>query len=332
MNARALGRAQKIITATFEEVNALYNQWNPESEISALNRLPANTSLKPSTSLYRLLQLIDEIVTLSDGRYDPTVEPLSRLWLAKMRQGEIPAQAHIDSLAPAIGWEKIHLEQGFFWKDHEGVQISLDSISKGLCVDLLTERLVAAGYRDLLVEWGGEIRACGRHPEGRPWRVYIRRLQSLDPDEAIAHIDLEDAALATSGDYLQQWTMTREGTTITYFHILNPQTLSPLTVHADSVASATVLAPSCVLADALATATICWDDIHAAKLWAEQTQERFPKTLFWLVARTPKVTTDVSPKGFSETLAHVRECQYSPPAHRPFQWLAPRIAGPDRCH
>lgn len=282
LSPQKIQQARSIINLTFDEVNSLYNQWNPASDISALNQLKAGERVAPPAPLYQLLLFVNEIVALSKGRYDPTVEPLRKLWIGHLDNGSIPDTQEIANIAPAIGWNQVHLQDGLFWKDSDGIQLTLDSVSKGLCVDIILERLQAAGFHHLLVEWGGELRATGQHPEGRPWKVFIRRLGSMIPEDSIADLSLVDSAVATSGDYLQYWTV--DG--VSYFHVFDAKRLQPLTIHSNSVASSTVVAPTCALADALATTLMCFESMEAARDWAEQLQERFPQTDFWLAART----------------------------------------------
>lgn len=277
----ALARAKQIVELTFDEVNALFNPWNPKSELSYLNQLPAGEKVLPSPPLYALLTLVDKLVHISHGRYDPTIEPLRKLWIAHLKQGAIPEDSKILQLAEAIGWQKVHLQDGFFWKDHDHLEITLDSISKGLCVDMLLERLRSNGFPDLLVEWGGELRATGQHTEGRPWRIFVRSLNSENPEDALTQIDLHEEAVATSGDYLQYWTV--DGST--YFHIFDAEHLCPLTIRQGSVASTTVLAPTCAVADALATTALCLETIETASAWIKEVQAIYPETTFWLTSR-----------------------------------------------
>lgn len=283
LSPQKIQQTRSIINLTFDEVNSLYNQWNPSSDISALNGLKAGERVAPTAPLYQLLLFVNEIVSLSNGRYDPTVEPLRKLWMGHLDKGSIPNAQEVADIAPAIGWEKVHLQDGLFWKDSDELKLTLDSVSKGLCIDMILERLRAAGYPSVLVEWGGELRATGQHPEGRPWRVFIRRLGSNLPEDSIADLALVDSAVATSGDYLQYWTV--DG--VSYFHVFDAKRLQPLTIHSTSVASSTVVAPTCALADALATTLMCFENMESARDWAEQMQERFPQTAFWLAARTP---------------------------------------------
>ena len=292
--------AEQTILATFLTIHEICNQWNPDSLISQCNQMSAGERKAIPPLLETLLLTAHQVHTLSRGRYDLTIEPLKALWMNSLQKGEEPSAALLAQIAPHIGWHQLHIEKGWLWKDHDKLSLNLDSIAKGLCVDLLTENLVAAGFPDLLVEWGGEIRAAGEHPDGRPWQLFIRRLEDADPAHALATVALSNAALATSGDYLQHWDLSLpkrekleqageagEAEKITYFHILDPNTLRPLSMRPGSIASVTVRAPTCALADALATAGMFCADLDEAQQWARAVQEQFPDTAFWFAARAP---------------------------------------------
>lgn len=272
---------QNIISSTFHEVDTVFNKWNPNSELSQLNSGMADEKIKISPELVRLLDLTNRIVTLTEGRFDPTIEPLQQLWKSRLENKQIPSPNEIASIQEALGWDKIHVDNGFFHKDHDKTQLDLGGIAKGYCVDLLVERINAAGYPDVFVEWGGEIRASGQHPDQRPWKIFISRLGNNSPDDAIDILTLNNQAIATSGDYLQNWQVGAES----YFHILDPVTLQPLKIRPDSVASASVLAPSCAVADGLATALMMFENAEKAQKWAEKLKEIDPELSFWIISR-----------------------------------------------
>lgn len=275
--------AEQIIAATFKEIDALYNKWNPESELSQINRLPAQTPLTLSPELYQFLVRLGSFVQLSEGRFDPTIEPLQMLWKEHLERGAQPSDDEINALKPCIGWHTLHLAEGTVWKEDGRTQVDLGGAAKGLCVDLLIDRLHGAGLDHLFVEWGGEMRTLGIHPSGRPWHIYITRLADPDPSAAIAHLDLTGQALATSGDYFQSWTIkTKEGKDLTYCHIFNPLTRAPLEVKPGSVASASLMARDCVTADALAKVLMLFDSVNEAQAWMTRLQEQFPELACWL--------------------------------------------------
>lgn len=253
LSEKEIASIETILLSTFSEIHQTYNNWNPDSEISKLNRLAAHQKIPLSTELASFLMYVERIVELTEGRFDPTVEPLLQLWKKCLKEGHLPPSQNLASLSSAIGWEKVHVENGIFWKEHSLTAIDLGGIAKGYAVDLLVERLRAAGYHHAYVEWGGEIRTIGQHPEQRPWKIGIQGLFS---------IDLVDTAIATSGSYVQNWTVD----TISYTHIIDPQTKQPL--QNVPISSVSVLAPTCVEADALATALMLFPSKVAAEKWA----------------------------------------------------------------
>jgi len=255
LNDTQIVEIESIIVATFLEIHKIYNNWNPHSEVSYLNALEANTKVIISSELASFLQKLDQIVTLSEGRFDPTVGSIQKLWKKSLQTHHLPSQETLDRLNPSIGWKKIHLEENAFWKDNSLTEIDLGGIAKGYAVDLITERLLAQGYAHLYVEWGGEIRAHGQHPEGRLWKVGIDlgRIQQL-----------ENEAIATSGSYMQNWTV--EG--LCYTHIVDPR--SGIALHDSPILSASVLAPSCLEADGLATALMLFKSVEEAESWTQK--------------------------------------------------------------
>lgn len=281
LNDEEITLTEILINDTFQEINLIYNKWNPASEISYINQLPPGSQHVLSPGLHDLFQQTNQIVVLTQGRFDPTIKPLQDLWKTKLEKGEIPSQEEINSLQAITGWHHLHFDSGILTKDHPAVQVDLGGIAKGLCVDLLVQRLNAKGYPHVYVEWGGEIRASGHHPAQRPWTIYISRLGDNDPTHAIATIPLNNQAIATSGDYMQYWTIK----STTYSHIIDPKSGTPLTVHPGSIASASIVADSCLVADALATAVMLFDNENEAKEWLEQVKETYPSLAFWIVPR-----------------------------------------------
>ena len=124
--------------------------------------------------------------------------------------------------------------------------LDLNGIAKGYGVDRLTETLRDHGITAALTGIDGEMRASGLRPDGTSWVVAV---EAPDPDRRRAHsvLTLDDAAVATSGDY-RHW-VDVAGRRLS--HSLDPRRGVPL---AAPPASVTVIARSCAEADAWATA------------------------------------------------------------------------------
>lgn len=274
LSVRKRKALEGVLAETFREVDTCYNLWNPNSELSRLNRLEAGVRAPLSAELEALFVTVEGLYILTEGRFDPTVAPLVALWRRKLHACTVPSQEELDRLTVTVGWERVHWGEGSFWKEHGGTQIDLGGIAKGLCVDLLAERLRGLGHDAFYIDWGGELRTSGGHPEGRPWRI------ALDHPEAeeVTILEMREGALATSGDALQRW----EVGGVLYSHIVDPKTGRPLEVRSGSMASVSVLASSSEVADALATALMIFEGEAEARTWLEQVRERYPELAVWI--------------------------------------------------
>lgn len=303
LTTHQIEQIQKIIEKTFQEIDTTYNKWNPHSELSKLNALPAHTPFHLSPELSQFLHRIDDLVNLSEGRFDPTIEPIQQLWKTKLEQRECPTIEEIEALKPCIGWHTLYITQEIFYKKDSRTQLDLGGVAKGYCVDLLIERLHQIGLNNLYVEWGGEIRTLGFHPSQRPWRVFISRLNNSDPKQAIAQIDLIDHALATSGDYFQYWIVkTNQGEEKIYCHIFNPLTLAPIEVKTGSIASASLLALDCMTADALAKVLMLFQSVEEAQIWVENLQEKIPHLACWIATRSNSTSSQTNSQNLTAPL------------------------------
>ncbi|MEQ9365202.1 MAG: FAD:protein FMN transferase, partial [Leptospirales bacterium] len=119
----------------------------------------------------------------------------------------------------------------------------------------------------VMVEIGGEVRV-GRTIGGRPWRLGIERpvYEQGGGQRAIFRVtELENTAMATSGDYRNYFVSTDDGAR--YSHILDPRTGRP---EATGVAQATVIGPDCMRADALATTLLVLGEAAGLEMIASE--------------------------------------------------------------
>lgn len=268
----------------FEEVNRTFNDYNPQSELSLINRADAGRWIPLSPRLEQLLTVADRLVKATEGRFDPTILPLKTLWKQNLSRQSVPAQEEIDLVKIAVGWDKILLKPGYLYKEHPKVQMDLGGIAKGYCVDMIVENCLAQGFSDLLFDWGGEIRAAGVHPTGRQWKIFISHMGSHEPSQAIATLDLNNQAIATSGDYCQSWSVSDSaGRQRRYTHIIDAATGRALEVTDSSIAAVSVLADNCTHADAFATALMLFPTADEASRWAEKILEDGWIQDFWIV-------------------------------------------------
>ncbi|MCP5504701.1 MAG: FAD:protein FMN transferase [Chlamydiales bacterium] len=222
-----------LIHAVFVEIDEVYNHWNPHSELSRNLSTP---------KVKAILTLAHSFCKLTDGWYDPTLgQPIHNF----KTKGILPTKP-------------------------QTIVYDLDGMLKGFTIDLILERLMEKGYKNLYIEWGGEIATRGHHPKGRPWCVLV--------DEK--PLDLINAALATSGCQEQLWKI--KGRTFT--HIIDPHSLEMLEVKSGQVHKVSVKAPSGSFADALATACMACGNLEKAYAFAKKIKKEYPEVEFWITS------------------------------------------------
>jgi thiamine biosynthesis lipoprotein len=98
---------------------------------------------------------------------------------------------------------------------------------------------------NVLVAVGGELRASGLTPDGRPWPVGIE-VPAPDTRRILRTLELRDAGLSTSGDYRNFVEVAGQR----FSHEIDPRTGRPIT---GNLASVSVVHPDSAYADAMAT-------------------------------------------------------------------------------
>jgi FAD:protein FMN transferase len=247
---RFAGRAESSLQLALKSarhVEGLMSRFLPGSDISRLAAASAGTPVQIDAQTLRVLKLSKAIHRRSGGAFDVTVGPLVKLYkYTGRKEKRLPTDAEIAEALRLVGSDKLLLDDEALTArlKLQGMTVDLSAVAKGFSVDVALEVLRESGARAALVEIGGEVRAFGRKPGGESWRVGIQHPRT---GRRMAALELDDRAVATSGDY--QKFFKKGGRRAS--HIIDPRTGRPLIGGAVSV---TVLAPSCALADGLATA------------------------------------------------------------------------------
>lgn len=238
-------RAADAAFALAEQINACASDYLPDSELSRLSLQPVGMPVRLSPLLYGLLDHSRRLAEATDGAFDPTVGPLTRLWRRSRDLGRLPDQQELDAARAAVGWRRFTLDPRSrgITLHRPGMAFDLGGVAKGYAADLMLESLAAAGLPRAMIAAGGDIR-LGDPPPGRNgWRVALQTFDPHQPDEVLT---LANAAVSTSGDLHQSVEI--DG--IRYSHILDPATGLGLTRRI----AASVVADKAALSDPLATA------------------------------------------------------------------------------
>lgn len=245
-NAVAEGMAALDLVERLEDQLTVYRE---HSELITINRQAASGAVEVEERLFGLLELCGRIYADSEGAFDPTSGPLSRVWGFYRREGRVPSLAEIDDALECVGWRHLELDAANrtvrFTQD--GLELNMNSSGKGYALDRVGEELTARGVADSLMHGGRSTllaRGNNRLQEGGGWLAGLR--DPLRPERRLAEVVLRNEALSTSGSGTQFFE--HEGRR--YGHLIDPRTGWPT----EGLFSATVIAPSAAEADTLSTA------------------------------------------------------------------------------
>ncbi len=242
---------QAVIDGVLDEINRHLSTYDPSSEISGFNALRSTEAVPVSPQLHDVVALAEAVGADTGGAFDITVGPLVRAWGFGSGQGTGGTPAAVSSTfgpSPGAGRHGLELpDDGHsIRKTAPEVELDVNGIAPGYAVDLIAGRFDALGVPSYLIELGGEVRARGRSPAGRAWRVAVE-MPLRGQRKPYALVELEGMSASTSGDYRDYRVV--EGRRVS--HTIDPRTAAPVT---HDLASVCVLHSSAARADAYATA------------------------------------------------------------------------------
>ena len=239
------GPVRSALQAAVDEVDGQMSTWKPDSDLMRLNAAPIGEWIAVPARLLEVLRLGLEIGRASGGAFDIGMGDAVMAW------GFGPEAAAPDGIRTAMAASRRPAHDvleinGEHVRKAAPIALDLNGIAKGYGVDRLAEILRNQGISDGLVGIDGEMRAMGLRPNGEAWTIAV---EAPDAERRTPHsiLALQDAAVATSGDY-RHWVEV-QGRRLS--HTMDPRRGAPLI---SSPASVTVVARTCAEADAWATA------------------------------------------------------------------------------
>lgn len=246
-----LAALRQDLAAAVEQVDEQMSPWKPDSDLMRLNRAPVGEWMDLPAEILEVLDCALDVQSLSAGAFDPCVGALVDAWGFGAVRDAPDAQAIRAARQPTP-----HMANGRLELDRPSgrarkrvpLQLDLCGIAKGYAVDRMANVLQQHGVRHALAALDGELRAVGGQASGVPWAVALERPEA---GRRAVHgvIELEDLAVATSGDYRRYL----EVGDARLAHTMDARRGAPVN---NAVASVTVLARTCMQADAWATALL----------------------------------------------------------------------------
>ena len=248
--ARETDGLRAAIQGRLDGIEARMSHYRSDSELSRFNRARTTGPRPMSRETLGVVAEALAVSRASGGAFDVTVGPLVDAWGFGAAGGApaAPGEALLAGLRERVGFDLLEVDRaaGTLRKRRPDVAIDLSAVAKGYAVDAVASLLVERGFRDYLIEIGGELRAGGGNEDGAAWRVAVERPLPASPGTQRV-LPLAEAAVATSGDYRNF----RDLDGVRVSHTIDPRTGRPVTHRLRSVS---VVARRCLLADARSTA------------------------------------------------------------------------------
>jgi thiamine biosynthesis lipoprotein len=242
--------ANRAFESAFSRIAEVNQKCSDYLETSELNRLsrgsPHDQPQVVSPDLFQVLCQAQKTSSASDGAFDITVGPYTKLWRRARRQRRLPPDDRLAAAAEAVGYRFVELSASSrtVRLTRPGMRLDLGGIAKGYALDAALTEIRQAGLEIALVNASGDMVAAAPPPGQKGWRVGIAQLDPTAPPSVFGY--LANRAIATSGDAFQFVEI--DG--IRYSHIVDPRTGVGLTERS----SVSVLAANATTADALASA------------------------------------------------------------------------------
>ena len=217
---RTANRAASEAFARIAELERVFSTYDPQSEARRLCAGSAVDSwVTASSDLTRVLSIGQQISKSTDGAFDITIGPVTRIWRQARRNQQFPARSKLDLAKKAVGYQLLQVDSDRLRirLKHVDMRFDFGGIAKGDALDEVANILKKHQIDRFSIDGGGDI-LVGKVPPEAGWPVSIPGLTSDGPPIKIrlpgGH------AIATSGDIYQYLEYKGER----YSHLVDPRT------------------------------------------------------------------------------------------------------------
>ncbi len=254
-----------LIRREVERTEHKLSIFNPDSELSHINRAAFQHPVTLDDEMYYILNHCLEYNRQSMGMFDVTMRPLLEFWKSHEISEETVSTAR--EIRKQIGTDKIELN----WKKKtvqfasDKVMIDLGGLGKGYALLRVKYILKDHNISSAFLSFGeSTILGVGNHPYGNGWKAGI--CDFFDFNSSLYTFDLHEQTLSVSGNS-RNILMRKE---LVKGHIIDPMKAVPM----GGMSAVAVVSASVLDAEALSTALYPADEETRKKILIN-----FPNTL-----------------------------------------------------
>lgn len=229
---------------------ALYNFHAPDSWLSREVNGRRSAEVRLPSSLRDVLALVRDHAVRTHGAFDITVGTMASALRLAQTAAEVAAVRL--RLGPFVGVSHWWIDGDMLCFDNPLTRLDLGGVIKEHAVDTAVAMARDAGATAGLVNFGGDVFAFGRKPDGSRFVAAVPN--PLSPRQMLFGLDLEDQALTTSGHYARRRVLPGPG----HAELSHVQSTTGV---ASRWCSASVVSGSALLSGIYSTALLVHDDV-----------------------------------------------------------------------
>lgn len=283
-SAEAAELASQAAYARIAELDALLSDYDPASELSKLSQSSGSgTAFKVSPDTMVVLRHALEVSRKSDGAFDVTIGPCTRLWRKARRDGALPSPELLEEARNAVGWQHVKLDEAgsTVTLEQPHMRLDLGALAPGYAADEAMRLLRKQGIRSALVDASGDVVLGDAPPGQKGWKVALAPLDPQRPKPSMT-LYLSKCSISTSGDLFRFVEIGGKH----YSHLIDPRTGLGVTDRRTT----TVIAPTGITSDALASAVYVMGPKAGLSL-VEQTPEAAAIVVEYMPQGAPRLHT-----------------------------------------
>lgn len=173
--------------AAFERIARLEDKLSDyiaDSELMQLGAAPPGKPIAVSEDLFTVMERAAAFSAETDGAFDITAGPFTRLWRFSRKREALPSEDALDAARKGVGWEKITLDRGTRTATltADDMRLDLGGIGKGFAADEAMRVLQEHGINRALVAVGGDILTSLPPPNTEGWQVVVTGIGRPEPN------------------------------------------------------------------------------------------------------------------------------------------------------
>ena len=197
MDLTAYGKkADDGISAAISIINSMDTLLDPENERSKTYEInhAMSSPVVVNEQIAKMLRTAQTVYERTNGAFDLTTYPLSKLWGFIDQNYRVPSDAEIERLLPCVDMSKVQLSStddsaNSLVTMPADMSLSFGAVAKGCASDYAIQAMRAAGVTSGVVSLGGNVQTLGKKPDGSDWNIAVQDKSKFDKADAKRKIE-----------------------------------------------------------------------------------------------------------------------------------------------